>query len=258
MRLRKTMLAAVLTAAVLAFPALAASAAPAVTVPVNFSNNQSGIEVNGAISYVQAVFTLPRVAAPNERTSLAVYLADGTQSVVLALGPVSDGGSYTATLQNEVPTPGLPPGYADGYADNTDAYAYAPGDKVELAESYSYPNPNGPVGQLTYTVIDLTDVTIPVFSGQFTDSAGEFLTAFAGALFATDVYGTPTEFIQPAAKTELVAGTHVLVLDTAGKDVTGVAKVRTAAGGSNLGVKLTSVSTSSAGKNFTVDLLPAK
>ncbi len=245
----KALVVAGAAAAALVGSALTASAA---TTPADFSNNQSGVEVSGGTySYVQTVFTLPQVTPPNGQTSLAVYLADATQSVVLSLGPVSGGGgSYTATLQNEDPTPGLPPGYTVGYTDTSDTYSYATGDKVELAESY-----NAASGQLTYTVTDLTNDTVPVFSGQFTDLGQNFSAAFAGVLFASDVYGTPTAFTQPTAKTELVQGTHTLILDGAGANVTGVSRVRTAAGGSKLGVKLTSVGVGSAGKTFTVSLL---
>ncbi len=243
----KAALTAAAAAGVLAVPALAASAA---TTAVNFSNNQSGIAVTGGTySYVQTVFTLPQVTPPNEQTALAVYLANATSSVVLSLGPVG-GSSYTATLANEDPTPGLVPGYTLGYTDTSDTSSYAAGDQVELTESYAA------MSQFRYTVTDLTNDTVPVFSGQFTDTGQSFAAAFAGTLFASDVYGTPTAFTQPAAKTVLARGTHTLIRDSAGADVTGVSKVRTAAGGSGLGVKLTSVATSSAGKTFAVSLLP--
>lgn len=253
MRPLKTALAASL-ATVALLPVLASSAS-ATTVPVDFANNQSGIAVTcGTCSYVQAVVTLPKVTAPNGQASLAIYLADGTQSVVLSLGPVrDDGGNYAATLQNEIPTPGLAPGYTTGYVDDTDSYQYATGDRVELTELY-----NAATGQFNYTITDLTSVIVPVFSGEFTDLGQALSTAFAGALFATSVYGTPAQFTQPAARTALMAATHVLILDSAGADIADVAKVRTAAGGSSLGVKLTAVSVGSAGKNFTVSLLPPK
>lgn len=244
----RTSVLAGLAAASLALPALAASAA---TVPVNYANNASGIEVTGG-SYeaVQTVYTLPTVTPPNGQTALAVYLGDASQSVVLSLGPVNGtGAAYTASLAQEDPTPGLAPGYTTGFTD-TSPYAYAAGDKVEVALSYDG------TSQVTYTITNLTDVTVPVYRSSFTDTGQVFDQAFAGTLFAGSVYGTPTSFIQPAVKTVLIRGTHTQVLDTTGADVTGAAKVRTSAGGVKLGTKLTAVSVASSDKSFTVSLLP--
>lgn len=250
MRNANKVIAAAATAAVAA--TLAAGPAWASSVPPVFSNNQSGVVAQGGTyKYVQTVFTVPLVTPPNGQTSVAVYLSDADQSVVLSLGPVGGGAAESASLTEENPTPGLPPGYTTGYTDNTDTYTYAPGDKVELSVGYDQSS-----GQVTYTVTNLTNDIVPVFSGQFTDLSQQFTQAFAGALFSGDVYATPTAFTQPSAKTELMQGSHTLITDINGVNVTSAVKERTAAGGNKLGVKLTQVSTGTAGKNFTVYLLP--
>lgn len=243
---RKAVLAALAIPAALALTAGAAAAAT----PPAFSTNQAGVTAAGdTYTSAQTVVVLPQVTPPNGDTSLVAYLSDATQTVVLSLAPVNNTGTaYTAQLANEDPTPGLAPGYTTGFTD-TSPYSYAPGDKVELSESY---NPG--TGTFSYTVIDLANDTVPVYSSVFTDTGQAFTAAFAGALFAPDVYATPSAWTAPSVKTELAGFSHTLFTDTAGADVTSASRVVTAAGGVSLGTKLAAAS--SAGKSFKVNLLP--
>lgn len=240
--------------AALAVPAallLSAGAASAAATPPGYSPNQAGVTATGdTYASAQAVVVLPQVAPPNGTTSLSVYLADASQTVVLAMTPVNDSGTaYSAALANEDPTPGLAPGYTTGYTD-TSPYSYAPGDKIELSETYS---PS--TGNFGYSVIDLTNDTVPVYSSLFSDTGQSFSQVFAGALFASDVYATPAAWASPSVKTELAGFSHVLFTDTAGGDVTNSSRVVTAAGGVKLGTKLAAAS--GAGKSFKINLLAA-
>lgn len=194
-----------------------ASVNPAQFTTVGFAGGQAfGNGWN--FRYIQEKVTLPDITSGTFLAAIpggygaSVRLQDAAQTVDLAISTTPGSGVYNAAVAVEFPNHTV--GFTNGASP-----AVAAGDTVMIDLFYNYSGFNftGPVGQVNYSVTDLTSPAHS-FSGHFSDTGQFFNTARSGAGFTADDYAAPPSPVH------VVSGNHRLVTltDTVVTNRTGV------------------------------------
>jgi hypothetical protein len=242
----------------IAVPVLAASALLASAVPAFadagtvYSNNSAGVEYTcasgvGCGSVQTEDISLPAGNFPNQEGSLIVTLQDAQQTVVAGVAPNYNSSGVITSWVGGVQVMFNDPSETTGYSQfSTTSFPVGDNVLIQLSD-----NPS--TGNVNWSVSDLTNITVPAFSGTFLDANQTFTTAFAGPSFAYDVYGQPGAWTQPTTNTQLTQFKDTVITDNDGNVIAPADwyKVQTRAGAVKQGKLLAN---STVGKTFTVTM----